>query len=506
MPTAMQTRARIAAFRVKKRRELRLQVQNKYANDSVSWIQERAKGYLHRKLREVATSVVMNRRTAVPSCHEAGKSWLAARLAGWWIDAHPLGQAFVLTTAPTNKQVKAVLWKEMRRVWKDAALPGRMNQTEWWINGEMVAMGRKPSDYDPTAFQGLHAKYMLLIIDEGCGVPEQIFIAGNSLIANEFSRVIVIGNPDDPDSHFAKICEPGSGWNVVEISAFDTPNFTDEDAPQEVKENLVSHIYVDEMAKDVGVDSAVYISKVLGKFPTNKVDGVIPLSWLRACQDEDKIELYTENQLKPVELGIDVGAGGDDTSIRERRGILAGRSLSLKTPEPKDAYKSIVEMIQLTGATRIKIDSNGIGWGLIGMLKMAQLKGLHYDEICDNEIDLSRCEFIGVNVGESSTNPERFPRLRDQLWFEVGRGLSQDRAWDLTLVDDFTISQLIRPIKVFDLSGRDKVETKPATMKRTNKPSPNEADALLLAFCEPPEEDQEAFIVIEDEVVIGPDY
>lgn len=430
-------------------------------------------------------------------------SWLMARLIGWWIDSHPLGQAFVVTTAPTNKQVKAVLWKEIRRVWKTANLPGRMNQTEWWINGEMVAMGRKPSDYDPTAFQGIHAKWMLLIIDEGCGVPEQIYIAGNSLAANEFSRIVVIGNPDDADSHFAKVCEPGSGWNVIPISAFDTPNFTGEDAPIEVKENLVSHIYVEEMKRDVGEDSGVYVSKVLGRFPINKIDGVIPLSWIRQCQDDD-VE-YSNDMLLPVELGVDVGAGGDDTSIRVRHGILAGESLSLTTPEAEEAYAAIVEMIVRNNATRVKIDVIGLGWGLIGMLRQTILRGRHYNEILEEEVDISFCEVVGVNVGQAATDPTRFPRLRDQLWWEVGRELSRTKGWDLRNVDDVTVGQLIRPTWRPDLANRHKIESKEDTMKRTHTKSPNEADALLLAFCEPPVEDERELAIYHEPVTIGPD-
>lgn len=851
--------AQIAAYKVKKKKELQLASQDRYARDPVSWIQDRANGWMHKKLKEIAISVCLNRRTAVPSAHAIGKSWLAARLAGWWIDSHPLGEAFVLTTAPTNKQVKAVLWKEMRRVWATARLPGRMNQTEWWINGEMVAMGRKPSDYDPTAFQGIHSKWVLLIIDEGChddqtevmtkdgwkkwsdvtledeflsmnpetniaeyvkalqivnkeyngsmykyksrnanfcvtpdhkmyfsnwrypvlgkwkfaemqdiennqnsyfrhdirwevpikeffelpsyvgersiklgrkfpfdlwmsflgwycsegslvyvkglpyttiisqknqknidyiedicieldlnysryndgirihddqlanylsqwgrycldkripievrmadvdrinlfldayvkgdgynhkgidtiytssermaadlqevilktgvdctvrtrklsgrvsdlgthtatsttdgfvvnrcnnstnlkykksnvekinyngkvycatlekynllltrrdgyalwsgncGVPEQIFIAGNSLIANEFSRVVVIGNPDDPDSHFAKVCEPGSGWNVIPVSAFDTPNFSEEKeiAPQKVKDNLVSHIFVDEMINDVGEDSGVYMAKVLGKFPVNKANGLIPLSWIRQCQDEDlfdeagNIIKYGYEDLHPIEIGVDVGAGGDDTSIRVRRGILAAESESYTTPEPEEAYAAVVKMVMQTGATRVKIDIIGIGWGLLGMLRMSAMQGRHYDEVLEQEIDISFCTFVGVNVGQSATDPTRFPRLRDQLWWEVGRELSRTKGWDLTLVDDVTVGQLIRPTWRPDLANRHKVESKQETMKRTNTKSPNEADALLLAFCEPPAEDTESLIVYHEPVQVGPDY
>ena len=37
--------------------------------------------------------------------------------------------------------------------------------------------GRKPADYDVVAFQGIHARYVLVIIDEAGGVPKSIFDA-----------------------------------------------------------------------------------------------------------------------------------------------------------------------------------------------------------------------------------------------------------------------------------------------------------------------------------------
>lgn len=502
----------LAGYKVKKKAELAEIQRNKYEQDPVLWITERAKGFMYSKLREIAMSVVFNRRTAVPSAHEIGKSWVAARIAAWWIAAHPPGSAFVVTTAPSAKQVKVVLWKEIRRAFVAANLNGRLNQTEWWLNGEMVAMGRKPNDYDPTAFQGIHAKFVLVILDEGCGIPEDIYIAANSLVANEFGRILVIGNPDDPDSHFAKVCNPGSGWQVIPVSAFDTPNFTEEEAPQEVKDVLVGPIYVEEMRRDVGEESAVYVSKVLGKFPVNKIDGVILLSWIRKCQTEDfDIDTYSYEDLIPVELGVDVGAGKDETSIRERRGIVAGRYWEEKTPDPEDAFRLIIPVILETNATRVKLDIIGIGWGLLGLLRSAALRGNHINEMMigtnyeDVPFDVSNVEFVGVNVGQASTDPTRFLRLRSQLWWEVGRNLSVDCAWDLSLLDEMTVSQLIRPTWTPDLANRIVVESKKDTMKRTNQPSPNRADALLLAFCEPPQEDTEYIITTYDPVQIGPD-
>jgi hypothetical protein len=515
---SLSLQSRVATLRVKLKEQQRASLLEKYSNEPALWIEERAGGFMWSIPRKIAQSIVTHRRTAVPACHGVGKSWLFGRLAVWWIDSHPPGTAFVVTTAPSNRQVVAVLWKEIRRAWSAAGLSGRLNQKEWWLNNELVALGYKPADYDPTAFQGIHAKYCLVLLDEGCGIPENIYIAANSLASNQFSRLAVIGNPDDPETHFKKICEPNSGWNVIPISAFDTPNFTGEYVPETVKENIVDQVYVEEMRRDVGEDSPIYLSKILGQFPENSVDGVVLLSWVRRCQEMNKTleatgddetdlrDLYDYDDLHPVELGVDVGAGDDETSVRARHGILAdGRVWEGKTREPEEAFEIVVQALQDTGATRCKIDVIGIGWGLLGMLRSTALRGRHHNEIVDCEIDISHCEFVGVNVGMGATDPTRFPRLRDQLWWEVGRELSITRGWDLTYVDELTISQLISPTWKADLANRIKVESKRETMKRTSKPSPNRADALLLAYCNPPTEDIEEVVIIHEPEIIGVD-
>jgi hypothetical protein len=54
------------------------------------------------------------------------------------------------------------------------------------------------------------------------------------LATSSNGRVLAIGNPDDPSSHFAQICKPRSGWHVVTVSAFDTPAYTGEEVPEEL--------------------------------------------------------------------------------------------------------------------------------------------------------------------------------------------------------------------------------------------------------------------------------
>lgn len=446
------------------------QPEDPYQADPVGWIVDKLGEYPWSKQRAIATSVRDNRRTAVPSAHETGKSWLAARIISWWLTVHKPGEAFAVTTAPSASQVRAILWREINRAHRKGLLPGRTNQTEWWIGDELVGFGRKPADYSPTAFQGIHAKYVLVVLDEACGIPVEIWRAANSLVANTYGRMLAIGNPDDPTSHFASICGPDSGWIVIPVSAFDTPNFTGEWVPDDLRPLLVSDIYTEELARDVGVDSPIYLSKALGQFPENAANGVVPLSMVRSCQHLDRD--WTYEQQVPVELGMDVGAGGDQTVLRERRGPVAGRSWRRNTPNWADAVAIALQAILETGARRIKIDTIGIGWGVVGRLKELRKEGRH------------SCDVIGVNVGSSPTNPERFPRLRDQLWWEIARELSRAKAWDLAAVDDTTVNQLIAPQWQPDSAGRIHVEPKAKTIERLKR-SPDDADALILAFYTP---------------------
>jgi hypothetical protein len=62
----------------------------------------------------------------------------------------------------------------------------------------------------------------LVILDEACGILDQLWAATRGT-TNAECRILAIGNPDDPNTRFAKKCRPGSGWNVIKISAFDTP-------------------------------------------------------------------------------------------------------------------------------------------------------------------------------------------------------------------------------------------------------------------------------------------
>ncbi len=439
------------------------------AVEPVAWVRERLGQTVWSKLRQILEAVRDHRRTAVRSGHGVGKSHVASLAVCWWLDVHPPGTAFVVTTAPTGAQVKAILWRYIRRAHKAAGLPGRVNLTEWHIDDEIVAYGRKPADHDESAFQGIHARYVLVVIDEACGIPTQLWIAADALTTNADCRILAIGNPDNPASEFRRVCTPGANWHQIRISAFDSPNLTGEPVPEDVALALVGREWVEEKLREWGEDNPLYRSKVLGEFSTDAPNQVVRQSDVAACR-LDLETPYAPAELLPVHLGVDVGGGGDETVIRERRGPVAGREWRARTDRPETIAPMVLTAIRESGATCVKVDSIGVGFGVVGELRNMAARGLHDARI------------VAVNVGEASSDPKRFVNLRSEIWW-MARELSERRGWDLASMDnaDTTVAQLLTPLWNPDASGRIKVEPKDDVIARLGR-SPDNADALLLAF------------------------
>lgn len=442
-----------------------------YQDDPVGWMRERVGDSTYSVQEEIARSIVENRYTCVRSCHAAGKSFSAGRLVTWWIDSHRAGEAFAVTTAPTNPQVKAILWREIRRCYragnggKEGGIRGRLNLTEWWLDDELVAFGRKPSEYDDAAFQGIHAPYVLVVFDEADGVPENLWSQAEGLMTNPDARMLAIGNPYDPQSSFAKANRPGSQWNVIHVPVTRTPAFTGEDVPESVLKQLVSRQWVEERKADWGEGSPLYTSKVLAEFPEGADHVVVPLSWAMRCREEGR------HREGPVILGVDPAAGGDESVILERRGNGVGRLWRDHTRDLMVLSGIVVQAIRETGAAAVHIDPIGIGWGVADRLEELRREGTHAARI------------IRVNVGEAADEPGRFPRKRDEVWWQTGRELTRRGIWDLSNLPEEGLNQLCAVRYSIDSSGRIHVESKRELRdaKRLGR-SPDIADALLLAF------------------------
>lgn len=449
----------------------------RYRRDPVAWAEERAGLELWSKQREILYSLRDNPNTAVKSCHSAGKSFISAVATCWWIDVHPPGLARVITTAPTSSQVDAVLWFEIGRLHRRLDLVGECKIREWSIGRQLVALGRKPPDHQQAAFQGMHAKFLLVIYDEAFGIPKNLWDEGTSLASNEYARQLAIGNPDGP-GEFEDRCKPSSPWNTIHISYRHSPAYTGEKVSKSLAENLISRRWVEERRNDWGEDSALFVSKCDGDFPKQGDPfSVVPHHWAARCRVN---ELPSDDI---VEAGIDVGAGADRTVIRERRGMRAGREEVFVDDDPMRTVGRLVEKIVDWGVQRVKIDVTGIGWALAGRLRELSRKHNPTSKECTHSAEVVRVNF---GEGPSPGNEGKFLNRRAEIYWTIGRELSRLELWDLTAVEDDVIHELTASrYEIMDSKGKIKVEPKKNVIKRLGGLSPDRAEALLLAFYAP---------------------
>jgi hypothetical protein len=476
-----------------------------WVTNPVGWIQDKLGEYTTQDQQAIMKSVVEHRYTAVPSCNDVGKSYSGSRLVAWWIDSHPPGEAFVVTTAPTSAQVSAILWREIGKAHRKGKLVGRVTgMNEWKLEhafgaDELVAYGRKPADYDPSGFLGIHARYVLIIIDEACGVPKALYQAVDSLATNEYARVLAIGNPDDPSSYFEEICRPGSGWNVIRVDALTSAGMTrervapypelqqlmiregipptDEKIPEDLYDMLVSPLWVWERIRRWGINSPIFSSRVRGRFPNVTIDTLIHPHWVTLAQARE-----LDPRPMMARMGVDVARYGTDHTILLLR---QGGHCRVIEDIPYGPVTETAGKVQMHGlghgggslltAPTACVDDTGVGGGVT-------------DILVENSYPV-----VPIIAGSASrqvlkNGKPRFVNRRSELLWNLREALAgpsgtgEDGWLDLDPGDDDLAAQLSDIKYRVNSNGQIQVESKDEIKRRRGdtggSSSPDRADAL----------------------------
>lgn len=284
------------------------------------------------KQSDVALSVVEHHNTMVAAGHGVGKSLVAAVLVCWWVDTHPIGEAIVLTTAPSTHQVRNILWRNVQKLHSeskrlhglylaaqkngestaglpDHQLPGYVTSSATWKSddGVMLAYGRTaPRGREGDAMQGVHGS-VLTIVDEAVGVSEDMIQTMGNNTSTENDRQLLIANPTNPLSYMGIVWHDpvkSKAWNRMSISVFDSPKFTGEwkTLPPETVKDLTDESYVEQKKLEYGEDSANYISRVLGRWATESGMILFPDEVLQVGLDTTVIP----DEEDPIHVGFDV--------------------------------------------------------------------------------------------------------------------------------------------------------------------------------------------------------
>jgi phage terminase large subunit len=395
------------------------------------------------------------RRIAIRAGHGVGKSALESWVILWFLLFRR--PCKIPVTANSQDQLRDVVWAEVARWHRE--LPQFMKDLVE-VTSERVfikadpegafAVARTARPEKPEALQGFHSPNLLFVLEEASGIEDIIFETAGGALTGANAMVLMAGNPTRTQGYFHRaFTQNRQSWHCVHVPCSAS--------------SRVSPDYAKEIATEYGLDSNVYRVRVLGEFPLSEDDAVIPLGLIEAAVARD---------VSPSESGIvwglDVARFGDDsTSLVKRRGnMLLEKSREWKKYDLMQTAGVIAKEYAETPLelrpSSINVDVIGMGGGVVDRLR---------------ELGLP---VRGINVGESaSSSPERYMRLRDELWFKA-REWFDTRA--VTMPNDAAlIGELVGPKYKVESSGKLKVESKDEMKKRGVK-SPNRADAFCLTF------------------------
>ena len=339
-----------------------------YKQDIRLWTKDKLGYTLWEKQAEIADALIKHKRVAVKSGHGVGKSFLASVIMAWWTDTRRDLDAVAVSTAPVQPQL-GIIWEYLRDHHRKAGLFGRINlDNEWKSDSDQLrAMGRKPSNTNEHAFQGIHRRNgVLAVLDESCGIPETLFTAVDAITTGRYDAALAIGNPDDINTPFGRIWTSNDeSWHKITISSYDSPNITGEEFPEDARGGLVTLAWIESRKQAWGVDSPRFKSKVLGEFSTEATNNLFSLGTLNTGTST---ELPIKDESTPV-LGVDVARMGEDYSVvySYQDGVLRVVDKWSKATAVETANR-IVKIAFDMGASEVRIDGVGLGGPVIDMV------------------------------------------------------------------------------------------------------------------------------------------
>lgn len=448
-------------------------------------------------------------KVSIDSAHGVGKTHGAAVAVNWWYDTRD--PCWIITTAPTDRDVKDLLWTEIRLQRQRAKVPLPLDllpaAAEMRNGPEHVAKGYTARDANST--HGRHRPNMLFVFDEKEGVSAPYWDGIKSMLRpGSGDAALVIGNPLTTTSrayfeHKAAGVGGEPAWHRVRLSSLDHPNIL---AGLEGKPNPVPGAVTpaqvdmwiadwcdpvipgDERPADILWRGRYYRAgpigepRILGLRPSAGTFGVWSESLMELCFRPEPLipprtlpvvgcdcarygDDYTcfHWRAGPVSLGHQAVNGWDHLKIAERIRVIVRECLTWANAQ-LDRYTKLFRESDIA----VVIDDDATGEAVTTVLRSWGLW------------------VIPVTAGGTPQRPDLYPNCRSELWFMAARKAANGLL-NLSRLDRQTRQrieqQALAPTWKPDAAGRRVVERKEETKKLLGR-SPDDADAMNLAFRE----------------------
>jgi hypothetical protein len=397
-------------------------------------------------------------RIAVSSGNGIGKGALTAWVVQWFLVTRP--QCKGIVTANTGDQLSTKTWAEvakwvhLSRVghwmhWQATKLSNLLSPDTWFISALPWSKER------PEAMAGLHAPYVLVILDEASAIADSIWDTLEGAMTTHRAIWLAFGNPTRNSGRFKELFPGGLYQDQWQTRRIDSRTCK--------KANRAQH---EEWIRLRGLDSDFVKIHVLGEHPSQSEEQFIGSDLVTLAQQREPAPYMH----LPKVLGADVATTGTGCLLlRQGSKILWSELYHNKQPDEWAALITSVMDHHQPDATFV--DAVGVGAGV-----WALLRHTHHAVIAVNG---AHAVPETISLPSMPSDRDMFYNMRACMW---GR-MKEDLRQGLCLPPAMT--ELARELQApqWTYAGANKIllESK-EDMRARGVASPHTADALSMGY------------------------
>jgi len=447
--------------------------------------------------KEILRAVQTERRVSVRSGNARGKDFVAAVASLCFLILNYPSK--VINTAPTGRQVISIMLAEILSLYKRAQsvmpLGGRpLVDSIVFEDTTHYLLGFKAGDKAMESWSGFHSPNIMVVVTEASGIDDITFNAVEGILQGN-SRLMIVFNPNRLQGEAYRSTRSPL-YRKFRLNCLNSPNVK---ARKIIIPGQVDWQWIDEKVKKPGWVTPIdkdsmedldfewegkyyrpgnlFRIKVLGEFPTEDEDTLVPLSWIETANQryvdlsqQDKFNLIAQAEFR---LGADIAGMGTDNTVYVHRW---GRFV--EKIQVDSSRKDTVHM-ETAGKIKNKIEKQGyafidtIGEGA-GTYSRLREQGVFRA--------ISAKASYGAGGLTDITGERKFYNMRAYLYWAIRDALDPSNDFNMILPPDDELTEELTVTKWKTHStGAIIIEPK-ADIKEKIGRSPDKSDALSLTF------------------------
>lgn len=405
-----------------------------------------------------------NQRIAMKASKGPGKTATLAWCAWNFLATRPHPK--IAATSITADNLSDNLWAEMSKwqsrsqylkeqfSWTKTRIFAKDHPETWFMSARTWSKSADAQQQADT-LAGLHAEYLLFLIDEAGGVPDAVAAAAEGgLAVGTETKFLIAGNPTMLSGPLYRACtKERKLWFVVTINA-------DPDSPTRAKR--VSVQWARDQIEKYGRDNPWVKVNVFGEFPPGSLNSLLTVDEVQAAMKRVlRPEVYNFQQKR---IGVDVARFGDDRSViyfRQGKNAKVPPRIFRNARTDELAGYAMQAKIDLGSESEFVDDTGGYGAGVI------------------DHLILNKYAPIPVNFSGKAMDP-RYLNKRAEMYFNLAKWIRDGGA----LWNDPDLQEELTQMQYMYVNGKFQIEDKQQLKDRIGV-SPDVSDALAMTFAHP---------------------